>query len=122
MAGADPADPVTSRLTKARALRESVLGAMERERVVCLIYPEQKRLVVPIGEGQTDRNGILAAMTGLPSLALPAGFSAPSATAPLGVPVGMEFLGRPWSEAALLSLAASYETLAHPRVSPRSTP
>jgi Asp-tRNA(Asn)/Glu-tRNA(Gln) amidotransferase A subunit family amidase len=36
-----------------------------------------------------------------------------SNTAPLGVPVGMDILGKPWSEAKLLSLAYSFEQATH---------
>ncbi|OIW31185.1 amidase signature enzyme [Coniochaeta ligniaria NRRL 30616] len=71
-----------------------------------IIYPEQKNLVVKIGSpSQSGRNGILAALTGSPVLAVPAGFSPPSADAPVGVPIGLEILGRPFSEAKLLNIA-----------------
>jgi Asp-tRNA(Asn)/Glu-tRNA(Gln) amidotransferase A subunit family amidase len=71
-----------------------------------LLYPEQKNLVVKLGSpSQSGRNGILAALTGHPVVCMPAGFSPPSADAPLGVPVGMEILGRPWSEDRLLNIA-----------------
>ncbi|KAI4604274.1 hypothetical protein KJ359_000405 [Pestalotiopsis sp. 9143b] len=72
-----------------------------------LVYPEQKNLVVKIGSAsQSGRNGILAALTGSPVVTVPAGFSAATADAPAGVPVGMEILGLPFSEAALLNAAA----------------
>lgn len=71
-----------------------------------VIYPEQKNLVVKIGSpSQSGRNGILAALTGSPVVVVPAGFSPPTADAPVGVPVGMEILGRPFSEAKLLNIA-----------------
>nr|POE48995.1 glutamyl-trna(gln) amidotransferase subunit a [Quercus suber] len=71
-----------------------------------IIYPEQKNLVVPIGApSQKGRNGILAALTGSPVITVPVGFSERTSTAPQGVPIGMEILGRPWSEARLLQLA-----------------
>jgi Asp-tRNA(Asn)/Glu-tRNA(Gln) amidotransferase A subunit family amidase len=71
-----------------------------------LLYPEQKNLVVKLGSpSQSGRNGILAALTGHPVVCVPAGFSPPSTGAPLGVPVGMEILGRPWSEDRLLNIA-----------------
>lgn len=72
-----------------------------------IIYPEQKNLVVKIGSpSQSGRNGILAALTGSPVVTVPAGFSAPSDEAPLGVPIGMEILGRPWTEGKLLGVAS----------------
>ncbi|KAK3298267.1 amidase signature domain-containing protein [Chaetomium fimeti] len=77
-----------------------------------IIYPEQKNLVVKIGSpSQSGRNGILAALTGHPVVCVPAGFSAPSDDAPLGVPIGMEILGRPWSEGMLLNIASHISEL-----------
>lgn len=71
-----------------------------------LIYPEQKNLVVKVGSSsQSGRNGILAAVTGSPVVVVPAGFSEPSEDAPMGVPVGMEIMGLPWSEGKLLNIA-----------------
>lgn len=72
-----------------------------------LIYPEQKNLVVKLGSpSQVGRNGILAALTGFPVVTIPAGFSPPSDDAPIGVPIGMEILGLPWSEGKLLNIAS----------------
>lgn len=71
-----------------------------------IIYPEQKNLVVKIGSpSQSGRNGILGAITGSPVVTVPAGFSGPDEDAPLGVPIGMEILGRPWTEGKLLGIA-----------------
>lgn len=75
-------------------------------RLDALIYPEQKNLVVKVGSAsQSGRNGILAAVTGSPVVVVPAGFSGPGEDAPIGVPVGMEILGLPWSEDRLLNIA-----------------
>lgn len=72
-----------------------------------VIYPEQKNLVVKVGSpSQSGRNGILAALTGSPVVTVPAGFSAPSDDAPVGVPIGMEILGAPFTEGKLLNMAA----------------
>ncbi|KAI3392764.1 hypothetical protein diail_5200 [Diaporthe ilicicola] len=77
-----------------------------------LIYPEQKNLVVKVGSpSQSGRNGILAALTGSPVVVVPAGFSAPSDDAPIGVPIGMEILGLPWSEGRLLRIAQQISEL-----------
>jgi len=77
-----------------------------------LIYPQQKNLVVKIGSpSQAGRNGILAALTGFPVVTIPAGFSPSSDEAPIGVPVGMEILGLPWTEDKLLDIAANLESI-----------
>ncbi|KAI1499524.1 amidase signature domain-containing protein [Biscogniauxia marginata] len=79
-----------------------------------LVYPEQKNLVVEIGSAsQAGRNGILAALTGYPVVTVPAGFSPATADAPIGVPIGMEIMGLPFSEGKLLNLA-SHITQHHP--------
>jgi hypothetical protein len=85
-----------------------------------IIYPEQKNLVVKIDSpSQSGRNGILAALTGSPVVTVPAGFSEPSEDAPVGVPIGMEILGRPWSDENLLQIAYQIEQLTHIRRPPQ---
>src|SRR5487761_89428 len=111
------------RLVKLDELKIELASLMAQNHVDALVFPYQKCLVVPIGETfQPDRNGILAALTGFPEISVPAGFSTPTATAPIGVPVGMEFLGRPWSEPELLKLAYGFEQATHARKPPRSVP
>ncbi|KAK3672410.1 hypothetical protein LTR78_007717 [Recurvomyces mirabilis] len=84
-----------------------------------MIYPEQKNLVVPIGSpSQSGRNGILAALTGSPVVTIPVGFSPATATAPEGVPIGMEILGLPWSEETLLQTAYQVEQMGRVRKTP----
>ena len=90
-------------------LKERLLDIMATHRLDALVFPHQQRLVVKIDESQVERNGVLASVTGFPSITIPAGFSVPSATAPLGVPIGIEFLGRPWSERTLIGLAGALE-------------
>ncbi|KAG0650026.1 Glutamyl-tRNA(Gln) amidotransferase subunit A 2 [Hyphodiscus hymeniophilus] len=84
-----------------------------------IIYPEQKNLVVKIGSpSQSGRNGILAALTGSPVLTVPIGFSPPTGDAPIGIPIGMEILGLPWSEGKLLNIASHIAGLKHVRRMP----
>ena len=120
----DESDPeYKNRRVHLDVLKIEVANLMAQNRLDALVYPYQKRLVVPIGATfQADRNGILAALTGYPAIVVPAGFSAPTASAPIGVPVGLEFLARPWEEPKLLTLAYGAELTIHARKSPRSTP
>ena len=111
------------RLERDATTRALLAKVMDDNRLDAIVYPLQKRLVVPVGEtNQADRNGILASVTGYPAVTVPAGFSAPNANAPAGVPVGMDILGRPWSEASLLAMAYAFEQAAHVRRPPESTP
>jgi len=78
---------------------------------------------VPIrAEEQTERNGILSNGTGFPAVTFPGGFSAPTASAPLGVPVGAELLGLDHTEAKLLAYAYAFEQASGLRKLPQSTP
>ena len=92
-------------LARRTVLRDALLHALDAHRLDAFVFPHQRRLVVPIGEEQVERNGVLANGTGLPSVAFCAGFSAPTPTAPRGVPVGLELLGRDRSEPRLLAIA-----------------
>jgi len=111
------------RLLRNLRTRQALVSVFAEHRLDALVYPLQKRLVVPLTElNQADRNGILASVTGFPAITVPAGFSQPSATAPLGVPVGMDILGRPWSEGRLIELAYGFEQAVHARKPPTGAP
>ena len=109
-------------LRRRAALRQAIMTTIATHRLDALLYPHQRRLVVPIGEDQAERNGVLSNSTGFPALTFPGGFSPASADAPIGVPIGLELLGPEWSEARLLALAFAFEQSARPRKPPQSTP
>jgi amidase len=110
------------RLLRRDALRLAVMHVMAENKLDALLYPHQKRLVVPIGEEQIERNGVVSNSTGFPAITFPAGFSSPASDAPIGVPVGVELLGAEWSEPVLIRLAFAFEQLAKSRRPPLSTP
>jgi amidase len=112
-----------ARLIRNARTRDRLISLMAEHQLDAVIYPLQQRLVVPISElNQADRNGILASVTGFPAITVPAGFSKPTATAPIGVPVGMDILGRPWSEGRLIQIAHGFEQSTRSRKPPMSTP
>ena len=111
------------RIARDHFLRQRLFALFAKENLNALIYPEQKRLVVKIGEtDQAGRTGILAAVTGFPAITVPAGFSEPTADAKIGVPIGMDILGRPMSEARLLAIASAFERAAQARRKPPDMP
>jgi Asp-tRNA(Asn)/Glu-tRNA(Gln) amidotransferase A subunit family amidase len=110
------------RLVRREELRAAVMKVMAENRLDAILYPHQRRLVAPIGEEQLERNGVLSNSTGLPAVTFPGGFSDPTATAPIGVPVGIELLGPEWTEPRLLALAYAFEQRTGVRRPPVSTP
>ena len=121
------ADPLSSAeytqiLLHRNDLRQAVMTLIAANRLDAVLYPHQRRLVVPIGEEQVERNGVLSNGTGFPAITFPGGFSAPTASAPGGVPVGLEILGPEWSEPELFKLAYAYQEGAAARRPPSSTP
>ncbi|MEI6485102.1 MAG: amidase family protein [Sphingomonadales bacterium] len=98
------------------ALRAEVEALLVAERLDALLYPTALGRPPVIGQDDIASNCRLSAGTGLPALAVPAGFT------PRGLPVGVELLGPAFSEARLLALAYGWEQAARPRQAPFSTP
>jgi len=102
---------------KRAAVRDLVRAAMEELKLDALAYPPLARKAAVLGEPQSGgANCQLSASSGLPAISMPAGFTDD------GVPVGIELLGREWSEPQLLGAAYAYEQAAHPRRPPSTTP
>lgn len=98
-------------------VRVRIMDIMAKLELDAIVYPHQQQLVCKIGDGQKQRNGVLCSVTGFPSIAVPAGF-APDPNAPIGVPVGMEIIGRPFSEPTLIEIAYGFEQASHLRKPP----
>jgi Asp-tRNA(Asn)/Glu-tRNA(Gln) amidotransferase A subunit family amidase len=103
-------------LAKRETIRQLVEAAFDEHHLDGLIYPTLRRRIAHTGDPQLGSTCQLSAGSGLPVVAIPAGFT------PDGLPVGMDLLGRAWSEPRLLALAYSYEQAVHPRVPPPTTP
>jgi Asp-tRNA(Asn)/Glu-tRNA(Gln) amidotransferase A subunit family amidase len=111
------------RMANRDRLRVLLASQMAEHRLDALLYPQQRILVVPTGHSeQAERNGVLSHGTGFPAVTFPGGFSRPTATAPLGVPVGAELLATDFAEAKLLAYAYAFEQAARLRKPPLSTP
>ena len=103
-------------MIKRRTLRALVLATLEEQRIDALAYPTLRRKPALIGEAQGGTNCQLSATTGLPAIAMPAGFSND------GLPIALELLGGAWEEAKLLKYAFASEQATKPRKAPFSTP
>jgi amidase len=64
------------------------------------------------GDHLVGGNSTPAAVAGYPNVTVPAGFA-------FGLPVGISFMGRPWSESTLIRLASAFEHATRARRPPR---
>lgn len=99
------------RLVKRDRLRNQIIEIFAKYNIDVIVYPHQKRPVVKIGESQVERNGVIGSVTGFPACTVPAGFTKPTETAPIGVPIGIEFLAREWDEQQLIEVLYGFEQL-----------
>ena len=83
---------------------------------VTLIAEDAETNPAPADQYGLGDNRLLSPITGFPALTVPAGFT------PNGLPVGIEFLGRPFTEALLLRFGHAFEQATRHRRPPRSAP
>jgi amidase len=100
-------------LEKREVARQAVIQAMGQRGLTALAYPTLRRKPAVIGQPQGGSNCQLSATTGLPVLALPAGFTSD------GLPVGFDLLGNTFGEGALLRIGYAYEQVMSPRRAPK---
>jgi amidase len=86
-----------ARLENQRLVKRLLVDLMERYGLDALVYP-------------------LSSATGLPAIVAPAGLTGE------GLPIAIEFLGRPFTEPRLIQLVHAYELASHRRVAPNTTP
>jgi amidase len=103
-------------------IRGVIEGLLAAEKLDAMVYPTAPRrpsLIAappdpPGGASSTPSN--LANLTGFPDLIVPAGFTGD------GLPVGLSFMGRAFSEPRLLALGYAFEQLTKARRLPVHTP
>ena len=112
-----PDNPEYQALLESReVLQAATIELIDELDLDALVYP-MKTLPAPlIGELSPESDNPFSAITGLPGIVVPAGFTAD------GLPVSLEFAGEPFSEAQLLGLAYDYEQATQHRVAPASVP
>jgi Asp-tRNA(Asn)/Glu-tRNA(Gln) amidotransferase A subunit family amidase len=106
--------------------RQLVFGVMADLRLDALVYATFDHPPAEIGSGDMTNpalettgvgsNRRLSPILGFPAMTVPAGFT------PDGLPVGIEFMARPYAERTLFKFAYAYEQATHHRTPPASTP
>jgi len=118
-------DPAYYRKLAARdAFQRAIVGIMAKNRLVSICFPPSQVLPPTREELRRGRwpvlafptNTLIAAQTWLPSICLPAGFTAAA------VPVGIEMVVLPYHEPDLFRLGYAFEQATHYRRPPQSTP
>lgn len=104
-------------LFRTKLTQQALLKVMADQDLDAFLYPSNSQPATLIGQPQpSGGNNRLSAFSGFPAISVPAGFTKD------GLPVGIEFLGRPFDEPTLIKLAYSYEQGTHHRKPPASTP
>jgi amidase len=109
---------------KARALLVKIARANGLDRILdsnlldALVMPTDEpswRIDLVKGDNDSSNTSFLPAVAGYPHLTVPMGYVR-------GLPVGISFIGRAWSEAKLLALGSSFESTTHARHAPAYLP
>src|ERR1700674_895775 len=106
--------------------RQVVFTLMADHRLDALVYAtfdHQPVFIAPdvmsrpvIDDDRLGTNRLISPILGFPAMTVPAGFTTD------GMPVGIEFMARPFAETTLVKLGYSYEQGTHHRKPPASTP
>ena len=103
-------------LAKQQQLRARMERLMDSLSLDALAYPTMRQKPVLVGEPQPGATCGLSAQSGLPAISIPAGFMAE------GLPVGIELMGRAFTDVRLVSLAYAFEQSGPRRRAPSTTP
>ncbi len=112
------------RLAAREEFARAVINCMGGDALDALVFPSVQ-VIPPSREQLNDRvwttltfptNTLIASQTWMPAITVPAGFSDE------GLPVGLEFLGKPYAESTLFKLAYAFEQATGHRRAPEATP
>ena len=109
-------EPYKRALAKQSGLRDRIVFLFDSLKLDAFAYPTMRQRPALIGDAQPGGTCQLSAHTGLPALSMPAGFTAD------GLPIGLELMGRPLSDARLVGFAYAFEQAGSRRRPPPTTP
>ena len=97
-------------------LRTAILQAMADNRLDALFYATYDHAPAAVPKSTPGTNRRLAASLSFPAISVPGGFFAD------GLPIGLEFLARPFAESTLIKAAFDYEQATKNRRPPSTVP
>lgn len=103
-------------LVKQAILRRRFDALLDSLKLDALVFPTVRQKPTRIGDAQLGSTCQLSAHTGLPALNIPAGFTID------GLPIGMELLGRAFTDARLVAIGYAFEQTGSRRRAPHSAP
>jgi amidase len=95
-------DEYRAALAAGESVSEAIVTLMNERSLDALMYPTIRRVAARIGDPQRGSGCQLSAHSGLPALAMPAGWTDE-------LPVGMELLGRSFDDARLIAFGYAFE-------------
>jgi amidase len=98
--------------------QDGIDAVMDEHRLDALVAPTTgpaHAIELLAGDGGLGGSSSIAAVAGYPSITLPAGMI-------FGLPVGLSFFGRAWSEGKLIGLAHAFEAATNARRIPQFAP
>jgi amidase len=110
-------DPTAIKQARVREeLRNLIVKVLADYKLDALIHATYDHAPAIVPKSTPGTNRVLASITAFPALAVPGGFFSD------GLPIGIEFLGRPYSEGTLLKAAYGYEQATRHRHPPATAP
>jgi len=103
-------------LAKQAVLRKRFDTLLDSLKLDALVFPTVRQKPARIGDAQLGSTCQLSAHSGLPALNMPAGFTVD------GLPIGMELLGRAFTDARLVAIGYAFEQTGSRRRAPHSAP
>ena len=103
-------------LARQEEIRQALVRVLDDQALDAFVYPTLRRQAAHIGEPQRGGNCRVSATSGFPAITVPAGFTDD------GMPIGMELLGRPFSDPELVGFAFAFEQATQRRRPPSTTP
>jgi Asp-tRNA(Asn)/Glu-tRNA(Gln) amidotransferase A subunit family amidase len=105
-----------ARVKNKEVVKAEIVALMDRYQLDAVVYPYSALPPPKLDGGEGTGGNALASNSGLPSILMTAGYTQD------GLPIALEFVGKPFEDPRLLQVAYGYEQSSHRRKSPSTVP